>query len=342
MLPGSVSNFPAAGLPRRRFLRRLAGVPALLPALARGASGVPASGRVRFGVVADLHPDMLPDGLERVRGFVKAMEEARVEFIIQLGDFCWPAPFMRPYMDAWNQYRGRAFHVLGNHDMDDGYTREQTVAFCGMPAMHYTFEAGPIRGIVLDGNEPGGRATGSPRYVGPDQRAWLARELRTTDRPAVLFIHQPFDADLPDYVENAGEVRAIVEEAAAARPGSVAAVFSGHLHLDYERTVRGVRYLEINSAAYWWLNNPAARRETYPPEAHRRHRHLTHVAAYRDPLWAVVTLDFDRNELVLEGRRTEWVGPDPWTRGETTERPRESLHPWISDRRLPLLGRTPA
>jgi 3',5'-cyclic-AMP phosphodiesterase len=116
----------------------------------------------------------------------------------------------------------------------------------------------------------------------------------------------------------------------------VLVVFSGHLHLDYARVVNGIRYVEINSAAYWWLNNSAARRETYPPEVHKSFRYLTHVAAYRDPIWAVVTLDLDRGELVLEGRRTEWVGPDPWTRGETTTRPREYLHPWISDRQIDL------
>ena len=89
------------------------------------------------------------------------------------------------------------------------------------------------------------------------------------------------------------------------------------------------------------VKHPAALRvalvtETYPPEIHKKYKYLTHVAAYRDPLWALVTVDLDRGELVLEGRRTEWVGPDPWARGETTPRPREDLHPWISDRRLKL------
>jgi hypothetical protein len=32
---------------------------------------------------------------------------------------------------------------------------------------------------------------------------------------------------------------------------------------------------------------------------------------YRDPLWALVTLDLEPGELVVEGRRAEWVGPDP-------------------------------
>ena len=332
----SDSEGPDGHVTRRGFLRRLAIVPALVPGMA-GASALPtAAGRVRFGIIADIHPDMLPDGLARVRAFVAAMEAARVDFILQLGDFCWPAPSNLPYLQAWNAYRGRAYHVLGNHDMDEGYTREQTVAFCGMPGMHYTFDAGPLRGIVLDGNEPGGKASGYRRFVAAEQLAWLERRLAEADRPVALFIHQPFDADHPDCLENAAEVRSVVERAQMAHPGRILAVFCGHLHMDYERTVRGVRYLQINSAAYWWLNNPAARRETYPPEVHRKYRYLTHVAAYRDPLWAVVTVDLSRGEMVIEGRRTDWIGPDPWARGETTERPRENLHPWITDRSLKI------
>lgn len=334
MSPGSEPGVRPPPLKRRGFIQRLALAPAAVAGLARGLPADQPSRRVRFGLISDIHPDVLPDGLERVRAFVAAMEEARVDFILQLGDFVWPAPANRHFLEAWNEFAGLRFHVLGNHDMDEGYTREQTVAFCGMPAMHYAFAAGPVRGLVLDGNEPGGRAAGYRRFIGSEQLAWLEQELSQADQPAMLFIHQPFDDDHADCLENSAVVRAVLERAEKSRPGSVIAVFSGHLHLDYERVVRGIRYLQINSASYWWLNNPSARRETYPPEVHQAYRYASHVAAYRDPLWALVTLDLERGELTIEGRRTEWVGPDPWARGEVTDRPREYLHPWISDRRL--------
>ena len=336
MSNASDRNDFSSALTRRGFIRRLAIAPAALDGMARGSIGSKPSGRVRFGLIADIHPDMLPDGLERVRAFVAAMGQGRVDFILQLGDFCWPAASNRPFLQGWKTFDGPAYHVLGNHDMDEGYTREQTVAFCGMPAPHYAFSAGPVRGLVLDGNEPGGKANGYKRFVGSDQLAWLERELGQADRPVVLFIHQPFDADHGDCLENSAAVRAVLEHAERTNPGRVIAVFSGHLHLDYERVVNGIRYIQINSASYWWLNNPAARRATYPPEVHKAYRYLTHVAAYHDPLWALVTLDFERGELVIEGRRSEWVGPDPWERGETTDRPREQIHPWISDRHLKL------
>jgi len=329
---------PPQRISRREFVSRLAATP---PAFASATQtlSIPTSKKIlRFGMIADIHPDMLPGGVERVRQFVNAMIQAKVDFILQLGDFCWPAPSNQPYLAAWNKFPGPRYHVLGNHDMDDGYTREQTVAFCGMPAMHYSFDIGPLQAIVLDGNEPGGKAKGYKRFVGPQQLAWLEQELDRAPRSTLLFIHQPFDSDHDDSLENGPEVRAVVEQAEKKRPGTIAAVFSGHLHMDYEREINGVRYLQINSAAYWWLNNPAARRETFPPSVHKQFRYLTHVAAYRDPLWSLVTIDLNRSELILEGRQTEWVGPDPWSRGESTPRAREHIHPWISTRRLTLNG----
>ena len=132
----SMSSEAFAKLNRRGFLHRLAVAPAVATALGTNrsdaAASPPGSGRVRFGMISDIHPDMLPDGLERVQAFVAAMQQTKVDFIIQLGDFCWPAPSNRRYLDAWNAYSGKAYHVLGNHDMDDGYTREQTVAYCGI------------------------------------------------------------------------------------------------------------------------------------------------------------------------------------------------------------------
>ena len=90
--------FPAT---RRTFLRRLAIAPALLPGLSAVSAQAAPTGHVRFGLISDIHPDMLPDGRDRVRAFVAAMKDAQVDFILQLGDFCWPVQSNRPYLEAW-------------------------------------------------------------------------------------------------------------------------------------------------------------------------------------------------------------------------------------------------
>jgi 3',5'-cyclic-AMP phosphodiesterase len=314
---------------RRSFLGSIAPLPLVLAALPQ--SGAP---RVRFGLVSDVHQDVMPDGVDRIGKFVATMEQAKVDFILQLGDFCWPHPRNAAFLQAWNEFDGARYHVLGNHDMDGGYQREQTVAWYGMPARYYAFDAGPIRGIVLDSNDPGGTARGYKKFIAADQQAWLAAELQRTDRPVCVFIHHPLD-DVGG-IENGAAVRGILERAQAANPGTVLAVFSGHFHQDDALEVNGVHYVQINSAAYVWLPAAAAR-ETYPPEVHRAYPYLRNVAAYRDPLWALVTVDLARGELVIEGTRSQWVGPDPWARGATeAQYPRDKCRPAISDRRLPL------
>lgn len=312
---------------RRAFLGRAAalGLAVALP----GCQPRPDGPKVRFGVITDIHQDLMPDGPARLAAFLAAMRAADVDFIVQLGDFCVPHPRNQAFLDVWRSWRGPSYHVLGNHDFDGGYRPEQVRAFYGMPAAYYRFEAAGVAFFVLDGNEPGGQVKGYKRFIGPAQLAWLESGLRATSGPKVVLVHQPLDD--PQGVENGAAVRAVLE-----RHG-VLACLSGHLHQDYLRVLGGVAHLQLNSASYYWIGEPAAARETLPPEVHRAHPSLRNTAVYRDPLWALVTLDLARGELVVEGRATEWVGPEPWLRGAPpAKHPRASVRPAISPRRQAL------
>lgn len=317
-------------LTRRGFVKQMLLTSATLAWSARALAEAAAPRTVRFGLIADVHQDLIPDGVERIRAFAEAMAKSRVDFVLQLGDFCQPKPTNRKFLDAWNAIAGPRYHVLGNHDTDSGFTTAQTTAFWGSPGPHYAFTAGPLRGLVLNGNEPGGVATGYRRFIGKEQLAWLENELAQAQRPVAIFIHQPLEN--PEGIENGAAVRAVIEKF----PAKLTAVFSGHMHQDYERVVSGVRHVQINSASYLWMGDTGMR-ETFPPEVHKAYPSLRHVAAYREPLWALVTLDFDRGTLVIEGRRSEWIGPDPWQRGATEkDHARERTRPAISDRRLEI------
>lgn len=253
------------------------------------------------------------DGVERVTAFVDAMRRARVEFIAQLGDFCWPHERNRPFLEAWDRFPGPRHHVLGNHDMDGGYQRHQTVAFLGMPARHHAFVHRGFKFMVLDGNDPGGSAPGYRRFVAADQLEWLASELGIGTEPVIVFVHQAIDH--PQGIENQAQIRALLE-APRLSDGSprVLAVFSGHHHQDWTRTLEGIHYLQINSAAYQWVGERFAH-DSYPAEILRDHPWIRTTCPYRDPLWAVVTLDPCPGTLTVEGRSTGWVGSSPWDLG---------------------------
>ena len=102
---------------RREFLSALPAVP-LIPA-------APAPRPLlRFGLITDVHHDVMPDGPERVAAFADAVTRAGADFVCQLGDFCQPRPENRDCLKALERFRGDRYHVLGNHDMDGGVSRE--------------------------------------------------------------------------------------------------------------------------------------------------------------------------------------------------------------------------
>ena len=45
---------------------------------------------IRFGIFADLHVNIIHDPELRLKEFIDAARKANVDFIIQLGDFCYP------------------------------------------------------------------------------------------------------------------------------------------------------------------------------------------------------------------------------------------------------------
>lgn len=336
---------------RRRILRwTVAGAGAsLLPnwAMADGGTGKP----LRFGVIADVHQDIMHDAEERLQAFIQHMNDEKPDFIVQLGDFCVPIERNRRFMEIWNQFSGPRYHVLGNHDMDGfverkgayAFSTQETVAYWEMPSRHYGLDAGGVRFVVLDANDPSpdqeGPRKGYSSYVAQDQVEWLERELDATRLPVVLFSHQSLERDRGG-VSNQTEVRSVLEQAnEKAGFQKVIACFSGHHHRDYVREINGIHYPQINSASYFWMG-PAYRHARYSDEIHRRHPNLQYVAPYRDPLWAMVTIDREAGVLTIDGRSSDFVAPSPWDLGADREAfDSATLNPAISDRKRILPAR---
>jgi 3',5'-cyclic AMP phosphodiesterase CpdA len=208
-----------------------------------------------------------------------------------------------------------------------------------MPQRYYSFHQSGWHFVVLDANEvkAGKRAAGYPRYIGPEQQAWLREALQHSADPTMVFSHQSLED--PDGVENGAEIRGLLEEAnRAAGWGKVAACFSGHHHIDYATEIAGIHYVQINSMSYQWLGEKYPC-ERYTPDVNQAHPYIKYTAPYRDSLFAIVTLSAEGG-LRIEGRRSEFVGPSPWELGmpevKGTSRDKGRLVPRISDRVLRL------
>ncbi|MFG0253286.1 MAG: metallophosphoesterase family protein [Phycisphaerales bacterium JB038] len=294
---------------------------------------------LRFGVITDVHQDIMHDGAARLRAFVRAMREAKVDFIAQLGDFCVPHERNDAFLAVWREFDGPRYHVIGNHERDGGYNRAQIVEYFGMPNRYYSFDRAGVHFIVLDGNDRGGASGGYPRFIAEEQLEWLRNDLASTTRPTIVMIHQPLDS--VDGVDNRAAVRTLLEQARRdPKQAEVIAVLAGHSHVDYCRLIAGIHYLLVNSASYQWVGGKY-QHESYPPEVHAAAPYLGHTCPYREPLWAIVSLDLEQRLIQIEGRSTAWVGPSPVACGADHEneywgwRPTYS-QPRISSWRFPL------
>lgn len=291
---------------RRRFLQMLAGT-ATLPAAAQEPERAPA---LRLGLIADVHKDIIHDADERLTHFIDRMTREKVDAIVQLGDFCIPKPGNRGFLDIFNRFPGPRFHVLGNHDMDGGFSREQAVEFLGMKARFGSFDLGGCHFIHLDANDrPAGWQGGYPSHLADDQLDWLRQDLASTELPTYLFSHQSLER--PGCIDNQEEVRQLLEAArdARGRPKTVAC-FNGHWHIDHRRTIRGIHYVHLNSAAYFWMGAPY-RTERLPAALAVRFPNVALTAPYEGPLFSVLEIGSDLRSFRLQGMETRWLGPSP-------------------------------
>ncbi len=282
-----------------------------MPIPLRAFGGIFEKSPLRIGIVADVHQDIIHDGVERLRFFMEDMKKRQPNFIIQLGDFALPRKRNQSFLDVWNEFEGSRYHVLGNHDMRDlGFTREQTMSWWQMEKRYYAFDTGGLHFIVLDGNDKNPKPwSGYDRYIGKEQKEWLKNDLENTKKPTIVFCHQSMEAE--GGVANGTEIRAIFEAAKISKKQSkVIACFSGHHHTDYVKTINNIPYLQINSMSYKWVGDQY-QHQRFAPHIEAAYPNLSKTCPYRNPLYTLLTFDMEKSTLHLEGRETQFIPPTP-------------------------------
>ena len=286
---------------------------------------------VRVGVITDLHHMLFKrDQIFRLTAFIDAAILSKPDFILQCGDFCYPdgAPAV---MAEWNKFTGPKYHVLGNHDMDK-CDKPTIMKLWGMENRYYSFDQGGFHFIVLDRNcfhtaaddkmqdyshnnwQKGGK--GNISCIDDEQLAWLIDDLDKTDKPTVIWVHQPLVAT--NWTSDIGNGQRIVDAfdhanfKATEKTGrqKVIAVFFGHDHDDLYAQRNGVHYILLNSASYAYTE----------PEG---------ASFYKDPLFAFVNFD-PAGKVTIEGRSTTY-GPKP-----APDRVRMLFQPKIRSRQLQI------
>jgi 3',5'-cyclic AMP phosphodiesterase CpdA len=225
---------------------------------------------VRFGLITDIHYADRPNASNRSYGsalakldaFVAAMNAAKPDFVVELGDFKDQDPtpvkentlrYLTIIESRFAAFEGPRYHVLGNHDLDSLSKAEfqARAVNTGIDpgATYYSFDQGGFHFVVLDGNfkadgtpYDSGNYTWQDANIPPQERTWLAADLAAHRLPTIVFVHQRLDlANTADAnIKNGSEIRKILEDS-----HQVMAVFSGHDHPGAYKQINGIHYLTV-------------------------------------------------------------------------------------------------
>jgi predicted MPP superfamily phosphohydrolase len=279
------------------------------------------SKNLSFGIVTDVHKDLMPDADKRLETFINEAIDRKVDFIIQMGDFCMAETKNKGFLKIWETYKGPKYHILGNHDMDR-HSKEEMLDFWGMPKTYYSYDFHNYHFIVLDANflYEDGKFTDYNKanfyvddsiatFIDNEQIEWFKADLEATKLPTIVFSHQ----SLWHYqwgVKNRLTLQKIME----AQKEKVICCLNGHNHLDFHHHQNGIDYIEINSMSYQWMSSKYTSKERFPESFYKQYSNLPNIAAYKDPLYAFLTLD-SKGVMTIEGVKSQWISPSPYDMG---------------------------
>lgn len=270
-------------------------------------------------VCADVHQDFFPNTGERLGQFIREAEEKKVDFIIQLGDFCRPGEENEDFMAVWKNYHGPRFHVLGNHDMDK-CSKSDVLDFWGVDSTksYYSFDVGSYHFIVLDPNnifENGGYTPFSNgnyssegkniNYLTPEQLSWLKEDLAKTSKHTIIFSHQPLQV-----ISNKGDLVKIIEETSG-NPKKILAWFSGHNHSNWQIEEYSIHHIQVNSMCFKYVGDKFIHETGFPDEVESHYPLLKKMIPYKDALYCMVVLDPQKKEIRIDGKVSDFIPPGP-------------------------------
>lgn len=306
--------------------------------------------KIKFGVFADLHVDIMHDGEERMEAFTEACRHENVDFVIELGDFCYPdvkkcicAPDKRPInienalrydtfvdkekiVSLFRDFEKPSYHVIGNHDCDM-CTKEELLGNYGVEyGPYYSFDMGGFHFIVLDPNyyiiDGICHSFENGNYF--DESYHPERVLPILPPEQVSWLREDlektkFPSILFSHQGLSGKMPSDilnaeeVKKVLKAAPYGVVASFNGHTHIDYKEYVDGIWYIAVNSMSNQWLDMDFICEERYTKEIDEKFPNIKYTVPYKDSIFAIVTLD--ENGIDIKGTKSKFVGITPEEQG---------------------------
>lgn len=281
------------------------------------------------------------DCQQRLSTFIEACREADVDFIVELGDFCYPdegrrcvcKPENRPvnienalnhptYADKpailslFRDFEKPSYFVIGNHDLDMCSTEQMLSYFGSDHGAYYSFDCGGIHFVALDGNYF--YADGAYHHY--DNGCYFDHSY---DKPPCMpylppqelawlrddLAHTPYPTVLFSHqclrqLRNTPDLMEVIRQA----PNRVILSANGDLHHDNITRLGDTWFWNVNSMSNCWLD-VAYETMRYTPEIDQKYPNIKYTVPYRDSLFAIVTIT--DGVIDIRGRQSEFVGPTP-------------------------------
>lgn len=216
---------------------------------------------IKVGLMTDLHyADKPPtktrfyrEALAKLDEAVEVMNREKPALVVELGDFIDQADsvdreieWLRTMESHFARLSMPRHYVLGNHCVGT-LTKQEFAANTKASGSFESFEAGGVTFVILDSCF---RSDGTPysrknfdwkdANVPKDELSWLDSQLSKASGPVIVLAHQRLDADKAHAVQNAAEVRSLLEKS-----GKVLAVFQGHSHKNDYQQIAGIHYTTL-------------------------------------------------------------------------------------------------
>jgi len=256
-------------------------------------------GTARFGIVTDSHyadADTVGSryylhSLEKLTECVELMNAQKVDFLVELGDFKdqnnppveqKTITYLRAVEKIFQEFNGLIYHVLGNHDIDS-ISKEQFLNNVNNTNIepsksYYSFDFNRVHFVVLDANYRAdgteydhGNFNWTDANIPAAELNWLRQDLAAAHGPTIVFIHQLLDGTGSVYVNNAADIRQILEQS-----GKVTAVVQGHHHEGSYSYIEGIHYYTLKAM----VEGPGQENNSYAIVEIRPDKSIT-VSGYR-------------------------------------------------------------
>ncbi len=219
---------------------------------------------LNFVVIPDAHTYtgnlvFLPDIVDRINQL-----ELQPDFVMSLGDNICGHEDHEVLADAVayhktvSRLRAPHYYLIGNHEcipveVYKLLTWDGLLGAWDMDSRWYSFDVGDFRICVLDG----WISLTSDAFADDfsRERQWFLRDLRSTDRPTVVFIHQAIgfqQEDCQEWIDSDNRKfwppGSFFEAMIEAHSEQIVGVFEGHKHKSLRKTQNGVTYHQMGAS----------------------------------------------------------------------------------------------